>query len=155
MAQRSHKEHPGPNRRLTPARLGWLGLLVVVVVVVAVSGTKPTPRQSSARRISALEHELRCPSCADLSVADSTEPSALAIARYVRTQVHAGATNHAIVSYLETRYGQSILMVPSSSTGAGLLWDAPFAIGAVVLATGGWLAWRNARGRAGGGSGQQ
>lgn len=126
-------------------RLAWVAAIAVAAVSLGLAQRPPSRPLSQSQRISALEHRLRCPSCADASVADSTEPSALAIDRYVRAQVRAGATNTAIISYLESRYGQSVLMVPSSSVGTEVLWYAPEVAAAAGTLAAGWLLWRNRR----------
>ena len=99
------------------------------------SGGGGNPAPTPAARIAHLDSELRCPSCADLSVSQSTEPSALAIRRYVVAAVHRGEPDASIVAFLESRYGPSILMAPKSTGPGAAIWWAPgIAVVAGVLA---------------------
>lgn len=111
----------GSGRRLSWVVVAWVGILVVIVAGLVVgSGVLDPPRPTTpAARISALEHELRCPSCADLSVAVSSASTAVAVRHYIVQQVDAGQSNAAIVAYLKSRYGPGILLVPPAR-GAGL-----------------------------------
>lgn len=95
-----------------------------------------------AARIAHLESELRCPSCADLSVSQSTEPSALAIRRYVAGAVHRGERSSSIVAFLESRYGPSILMAPKPTGPGAAVWWAP-AIAIVVGVVGAAVVFRS------------
>lgn len=123
--------NPGPTptagprassgRRLSWVVVAWVGILVVIATGLVVgSGVLDPPRPTTpAERISVLEHELRCPSCADLSVAVSSASTAVAVRHYIVHEVDAGQSNAAIVDYLKSRYGPGILLVPPAR-GAGL-----------------------------------
>lgn len=133
----------------------WVPWAVMAVVIVAslwvgagapgatgvglsrlTSGAPVVRPATPSARISHLESELRCPSCADLSVSQSTEPSALAIRSYVVHAVHRGATDSAIVRFLESRYGPSILMAPKATGPGAAIWWVPAiaVVGAVSAA---------------------
>lgn len=125
-------------------RAGWLLLGVVLVVALVVgSGQFGGGRQSAASRAAMLDRELRCPSCVDLSVAQSDAITAIAIRVYVAHAVAQGESDRAIIGYLESRYGASVLMAPGTSGPGSSLWylAGGFALLVVVVA-GGFLVFR-------------
>ncbi|MGH9129523.1 MAG: cytochrome c-type biogenesis protein [Acidimicrobiales bacterium] len=124
--------------RVGSSRLGWLALAVVLGVGLAIGsglagagGGKPTP----AQRIAHLESVIGCPSCADLSVAESNAGTAVAIRQFVVAQVHAGASDAAVEAAVEAGYGASIVLSPPTSGPGSLVWILP--VVAVILASGG------------------
>lgn len=118
-------------------RLGSFRLYAVVLVVVAVLSALALPRESSAAaRVTRLEALVRCPSCEDLSVAQSTASSALAVRHQIAAGVAHGESDTQILTALEDAYGPSILLSPSTSGLGALLWAVPVAlvgVAAVVL----------------------
>ncbi len=111
----------------------WLVALVAVGALVAIA----TPRTSAAAaRISHLESLVRCPSCEDLSVAQSNATTAIAVRHEIVTRVARGDSDTAILTSLEATYGTSVLLSPPTSGLGVLLWAGPVALillaGAVV-----------------------
>jgi len=112
----------------------WLLALVALGAFVLVSA----PSTSSAQaRIAHLESLVRCPSCEDLSVAQSNATSAIAVRHEIAQKVHHGSSDDQILTSLEDTYGTSILLSPPT-TGLGvLLWVVPLVLvvvlGVVVL----------------------
>ncbi|HVB71360.1 MAG TPA: cytochrome c-type biogenesis protein CcmH [Acidimicrobiales bacterium] len=103
----------------------WLVALVAVGALVAIA----TPRTSAdAARISHLESLVRCPSCEDLSVAQSNATTALAVRHEIVTRVHRGDSDTAILTSLEATYGTSVLLSPPTSGLGVLLWAGPVAL---------------------------
>ncbi len=115
-----------PSRALGSFRF-WAVALVVVLVFAVVNSPSTS---SSAQRISHLESLVKCPSCQDLSVAQSTSSSALAVRREITTLVGRGQSDSQILTTIEDAYGPSILLSPSTSGIGILLWLLP----AVVFA---------------------
>jgi cytochrome c-type biogenesis protein CcmH len=115
----------------------WLpyGLLAAVVVatlaLTAGRGTSP----SAEARVRRITHELRCPVCEGLSVADSPSETAKAIVTDVRRRVRAGESDASIRRYYIDRYGTSILLRPTGSGIDAVVWALP--VGALVLGAGG------------------
>ena len=114
---------------------GALALMSVLVVIV----TQPRPDSTPAERADALARELRCPDCQGLSVADSPTSSAQEIRRQIDELVADGASADEVRAYFVARYGEWILLAPSSP----LVWIIPFAV--VVGAAGVLGAWLKAR----------
>jgi len=118
-------------RLLRSFRLWVLALVVVGVVVVVGAPSTAT----SAGRIAHLETLVKCPSCEDLSVAQSNATSAIAVRHEIERRVRAGQSDNRILTSLESRYGTSILLSPSTSGVGTLLWIVPLAaLAALVVA---------------------
>ncbi len=129
--------HGRPARSTVRARrVPWWTLLVAVLVVALVIGSgvlssaPPTP----AQRALAIESSIRCPSCEDLSVADSSAPTAVTVRATVRRLIAQGRTDAQIESYLASRYGSSIVLVPPTSGWSLLVWVLPTAGGGLAVA---------------------
>jgi len=119
-----------------PRRRPWLGPLVLVVVLAVAllvgSGVGGHPA-SAAQRAQALDAELRCPSCEDVSVADSGAASAVAVRRQVLRLVHEGWSDQAIEASLEARYGPTILLRPPARGLTSLVWLLPALAGGAAV----------------------
>ncbi len=118
--------------------LWWRIAIPVVVLVVALvigsgvfSGKPPT----DAERAAAIESVVRCPSCIDVSVAQSEETTALAVRHEIERQVAHGRTTAEIERALVSQYGQTILLEPPDAAGFPLIWIVP-----IVLGVGAWVS---------------
>ncbi len=109
------------RRRLGAFRL-WLVALVAVLALALVTG--PTT-SGPAQRIAHLESLVKCPSCQDLSVAQSNSSSALAVRHEIVSMVHQGQSDTQILTAIEAAYGSSVLLSPSTSGVGVLLWLVP------------------------------
>jgi cytochrome c-type biogenesis protein CcmH/NrfF len=135
---------PAPKGLVAAARerrnlLGIILAVLVAAVFLAIGSVHP-PASNAQQRIAYLESQLKCPSCADLSIAQSRDNVALALDAEVARDVHAGMTNAAIESSVLRRYPGSIL-VPQGGLGV-LVVVLPLAavvLGAVALVV---VLWR-------------
>ena len=94
-----------------------LGVVLVVALLVgggAFSSSPPT----NAQRATAIEQDVRCPSCEDLSVAVSSAPTAVTVRATVSRLVDQGLDDQQIEDYLTARYGSAIVLDPPHA-GAG------------------------------------
>ena len=117
-----------------PGGVRWIILAVLLVGSLVVgSGVLDQHPQTRAERITALEESLKCPSCQDLSVAQSTSPSSLAVRAEIVKSVDAGLSNDEIVAALRSRYGTAVDLTPSGSLSV-VLWIVPaaFAVGVMI-----------------------
>jgi cytochrome c-type biogenesis protein CcmH len=146
---------PGPNRedpllaerraRLPLwARVG-LPLVVVAVALLVGSGAFDTAAPSPSQRAAAIEAGVRCPSCTDLSVAQSNATTAIAVRHQIEGMVSAGRSTAEIDQALVSEYGQSILLVPPASGGIPLIYVVPLVLGAGALVGVGIVFWRRSR----------
>jgi cytochrome c-type biogenesis protein CcmH len=117
------------------AALLALGALVLVELV------RPSSVPTQAERAQQIAGELRCPDCQALSVAESQTAAAAAIRRQIVEQLAGGKSPEEVRAYFVARYGEWILLEPTSP----FAWWIPAA--AVALGVG-VLAWWWRRGRA-------
>jgi cytochrome c-type biogenesis protein CcmH len=127
---------------------GWFGPVCLVVVVTAallagsgIGGGRQTPTQ----RAQAIEAQVRCPSCEDLSVLDSSASVAVSVRHQIVHEIDAGWTDQRILDQLVARYGPSILLRPPTSGLTSLVWIVPAVAGAAALGAVGVLFYRRAR----------
>jgi cytochrome c-type biogenesis protein CcmH/NrfF len=109
--------------------------VVLAGALVVGSGIFDAPSPSAPARVAALERDVKCPDCLDLSVAQSnTEPS-IALRHEIAASVQAGQTDSQILAAITRRYGNSILLLPPPGGLDDLLWVVPtaLALGAVAL----------------------
>jgi cytochrome c-type biogenesis protein CcmH len=127
----------------------WLrvGLPVAVLVVALVvgSGALDSTPPSVGQRAAALEAGVRCPSCTDVSVADSNATTAIAVRHQIESMVAAGRSNDDIDQALVSEYGQTILLVPPDAGGLPLIWILPIVVAVGAVAGVGVLFWRRSR----------
>ena len=126
------------RRQLPAIALGALLALAALAVVVAL---RPGPEPSAAERGETLARELRCPDCQGLSVADSPTSSAQEIRRQIDELVAGGASDEAVRDHFVARYGDWILLAPSSP----LPWLVPLTV--VIAGAAGLVAWLAVRRR--------
>ncbi len=114
--------------------LVWLVLAVVLVVALLVgSGVFSSKPITNAQRVQAIASGIKCPSCEDLSVADSNAQTAITVRNAIAAQVAAGRTDQQIDDYLIARYGSAIVLTPPTSGWSLLVWLLPLAAGVVAL----------------------
>jgi cytochrome c-type biogenesis protein CcmH len=121
-------------------------VIVAVIAVLALGFGSVHPAQpSSSARIAHLDSVIKCPSCIDLSIAQSDAPIAVGLRAEVAAWVHEGLSDARIKELVVARFGEQALLVPSGSGADILLWAVPVvAIGGagVLLAV---YLWRRRR----------
>jgi len=126
------------------ARVGLPMVFLAVALIVGsgvFSGTAQTPAQHAA----AIEAVVRCPSCIDVSVAQSNETTALAVRHEIVRQVAQGRSTAQIEQTLVSQYGRTILLEPPDADGFAVIWVVPVVLGAGTLIAVGVLFWRRTR----------
>ena len=108
-----------------------LGVALVVALVVG-SGLLSSSPPTAAQRASAIESVIRCPTCEDLSVAESSAPTAVTVRATVRQLIAEGRSDQQIEDYLSARYGSSIVLDPPASGWSLLVWVLPVAAGVIA-----------------------
>ncbi|HXA32435.1 MAG TPA: cytochrome c-type biogenesis protein [Acidimicrobiales bacterium] len=112
----------------------WVVLGVVLVVALLIgSGVFSSQPLTRAQRVQAIASGIKCPSCEDLSVADSNAQTAVTVRAAIVAQVAAGRTDQQIDDYLVARYGSSIVLTPPKSGWSLLVWVLPLVAGVVAL----------------------
>jgi cytochrome c-type biogenesis protein CcmH len=109
-----------------------LGVVLVGALIVgsgAFSGSPPTASQ----RASAIESVIRCPSCEDLSVAQSSASTAVAVRATVGHLIAEGWTDQQIEQFLVSRYGASIVLDPPARGLTLAVWLLPILSAVAVV----------------------
>ena len=122
-----------------------LALVVLAVALVIGSGVTSSATPDAAQRAAALETQIRCPSCEDVSVAQSSAASAIAVRHEVQRLAAAGVSDHAIEQRLVAQYGPSILLSPPDSGLSSLVWLLPLVAGLLAVGGLGVFFWRRSR----------
>ncbi len=126
--------------------LVWGGAAALVVGAIVWAAWPSSGTATPASRAHELATELRCPDCEALSVADSNSTSAEAIRADLLRRTKAGESDAEIRQVYINRYGESILLKPTS-TGLGLLvWVLPV-LALALAAVGLGLAFAKWRGQ--------
>jgi len=111
----------------------WVAALVVVFGVALLA----SPNQSSAAsRVAHLESLVKCPSCEDLSVAQSNATTAVAVRHEIVVDVAAGKSDNQILTSIQAAYGTSILLSPPTSGLGVLLWIVPLGVVLALIVVG-------------------
>ncbi len=108
--------------------------VVVVIALIIGSGVLSSSSPTATQRATAIESAVRCPTCEDLSVAQSSAPTAVAVRAAVAQQIAEGRTDQQITNYLVDRYGSSIVLDPPASGWSLLVWLLPL-LGGLVAST--------------------
>jgi cytochrome c-type biogenesis protein CcmH len=134
------------RRRVLPlwARVA-LPLIVLAVALVIGSGVFDAAPASTAQRAAAIEATVRCPSCTDLSVAESNATTAIAVRHQIQSMVDAGQSTADIDQVLVSEYGQTILLVPPDTGGVPIIYVVPLVLAVGALFGVGVLFWRRTR----------
>jgi len=132
------------GRRPLWVRAG-LPLAVLAVALLVGSGVLSAKPQTQAQRAASIEAVVRCPSCIDVSVAQSDQTTALAVRHQIEREVAQGRSTAQIERSLVSQYGQTIMLEPPDSGGVAVIWIVPIAGGGVALAVVGVLFWRRSR----------
>jgi cytochrome c-type biogenesis protein CcmH len=120
------------NRRHFPL---WTLLAAVLVVALVVgSGVLSSSPPTAAQRAQSIESSLRCPSCEDLSVAESSASTAVTVRATVTQMIAEGRTNQQVVDFLVARYGPSMVLDPPASGWSLLVWLLPLLGGVAAVA---------------------
>ena len=124
-----------------------LALPIAVAALLALGGLvlvellRPAPAPTAAEQARTIAAELRCPDCQALSVAESQTAGAAAIRGQIVEQLAAGRTPAQVRDYFVARYGDWILLAPSSP----LAWWIPPAAVLLGIAIFGWWLGRSSR----------
>lgn len=121
-------------------------LTILVFSTPAFAAIHPDERMNDPvmeARAQDLYRQLRCTVCQNQTIADSNADIAADLRRLVRTQIEQGKTDQNILGYIQSRYGDFVLMRPPFAPQTWALWLAPL----LVLLGGGVIWWRMAKGK--------
>ncbi|MBV8692392.1 MAG: cytochrome c-type biogenesis protein CcmH [Actinobacteria bacterium] len=124
--------------------LPWLLGVVVVIVALVVGTSSRGGAQTATEKAASIEKGVRCPTCRELSVAESDARAAQAIRAEILRRVKAGQSPSTIRAFLVSRYGPDILLKPQGKGVAALVWVLPV-VAFLIALTGLILAFRRWR----------
>ncbi len=119
---------------MRPQPLAWLVILVGVVTLLAVGARRTPDTGLSEDRLFTLGEQMKCLACAGESVANSQAPLAVEMRGQIRTQMRAGHSDDEILTYFADRYGPRVLLNPSSTGLASLVWIIPVVVSTTAAA---------------------
>jgi len=119
---------------------------LVLVGALAVGARPDDTARTPEERVFEVASGYKCPTCRSQSVADSEAPSAKAIKAEIARRLEAGESEQEIRDYLVGRFGEEIVLTPSSSGFTGLVWVIPV-VAVAVAGAGLALAFRRWRRR--------
>ena len=111
--------------------ISWMAMTLVLVVALAIGATEERAPRTEADRVNELASEIRCPTCAGLSAAESDAAAAQAVREEIRDRLREGQGGEEIKAYFVSRFGRGILLQPEAGGVAGLVWVLPV-VGAVA-----------------------
>ncbi len=115
-----------------------LYLLMPAALASALNPAEKMSNPTLEARAQGLYQALRCVTCESQSIAESNAEMALALRRLIREKLAEGARDRDILSYVQSRYGDRVLMKPPFRPFTWVLWLAPV----LALAGGGVMAAR-------------
>lgn len=111
------------------ARQHWLGRLLLVGALASLPGFAglAAPLTSAQQtQVERIGDSIRCPICRDvLPITESGNEISKQMLAEISTQTQAGQTDTQIYDYFRERYGQRVLLRPSSDLAGTLLWALP------------------------------
>jgi cytochrome c-type biogenesis protein CcmH/NrfF len=119
-------------RSLIESRAAWLVLIAVAAASLALGSIHSGPQTNSQRR-SYLDSIIKCPSCADASLAQSETSPAIELRSTIARWVTEGLTNAEIEQRVVALYGPGEILRPSNP----VVWVLPlvaFAVAACGIA---------------------
>lgn len=122
-----------------PALALAVGLLAVAAVAGVARAALEQGPQSLEARTQAVASTLRCPTCDNLSVADSPEAMAQSMRAEITDQLDQGRSPDQIRQWFHDRYGPWILLNPPGEGIGTVVWLMPVAALVVAAAIGAWL----------------
>ena len=135
MAEDALLASPVAARGLTPIRIVWTFVLLLLMLALPAQAVEPDEIMADAKlesRARVLSGELRCLVCQNQSIDDSNAPLARDLRLLVRERLKAGDSDDAVMKFVVDRYGTYVLLRPPVGASTLLLWLGP---SAMLLAT--------------------
>lgn len=123
---------------MTFRRWSWLVITALVLVSLVRAGVSDGSQRSEADRTRDIAATIKCPTCRSQSVAGSDSAAARAIRSEIARRVSDGESADTIRDAIAATYGEDVLLTPSRSGLAGIVWVLPVA--ALVLGLAGLSA---------------
>ena len=105
----------------------WIPLAIVLVLALGVGGFASRGPQTNEDRALAIPQTIKCPECRGETVDQSNAPSSKQIRVEIAKRVQQGQSDDEIRDAVAKPYNGAILLTPSGSGVAGLVWAIPVA----------------------------
>lgn len=130
----------------------WLAACAVVLALAPLPGGAVQPDEilddpALEARAREISKNLRCLVCRNESIDESNADLARDLRILVRERLKAGDSDEEVIAYLVDRYGEYVLLKPTTSGANMLLWLAGPTLLVIALATGAVYVRRRARAR--------
>lgn len=112
----------------------WLAMVVVLAAVLVIGALGDRGPATQAEQVNAVAGTIRCPTCQGESVQQSDADISKQIRIDIAQRLQRGETPDQIRSFYASRYGQGILLTPTSTGVAGLVWILPVALAVLAVA---------------------
>lgn len=106
-------------------RWSWLCIGALALVALLRAGVSEGPARSQEEQVRDIASTIKCPTCRSQSVAGSDAASARAIRNEIRRRVGDGESPDEIRTAVAANYGADVLLTPSRSGVAGIVWVLP------------------------------
>jgi cytochrome c-type biogenesis protein CcmH len=121
-------------------------LFALLCLALAVQTTSPAlaqePSPDTDDNVRQIAKQLNCPTCAGRNLADCPTETCRQWKTEIKAQLDSGKTQQEVMSYFQTRFGDSVLQSPPKSGESLLLWAVPIGTALILLAGGSMLATR-------------
>jgi cytochrome c-type biogenesis protein CcmH len=114
-------------------------LLFIVFCLFVVNPLSAATAPDIDDQTRAIAQELRCVVCQNLSVADSPSEMAQQMRGVVREQLQAGKTSQQVKDFFVSKYGEWVLLAPTTQGFSLLVWVLPFVVLIAGVACGLWF----------------
>jgi cytochrome c-type biogenesis protein CcmH len=111
----------------------WIALAVVLVLALGVGAFGSRGPVTDDDRSLALARVVQCPKCEGETVAESNAPAAQQVRVEIDAEVRAGRSDEQILEAIDAKY-PGVVMTPSGSGLAGIVWILPVVALVVALA---------------------
>jgi cytochrome c-type biogenesis protein CcmH len=113
--------------------------LIIVVYLLVVSPLSAADAPDIDDQTRTIAEELRCVVCQNLSVADSPSEMAQQMRAIIREQLAAGKTPPQVKDFFVSKYGQWVLLAPTTQGFSLLVWVLPFVVLIAGVVCGFWF----------------
>jgi cytochrome c-type biogenesis protein CcmH len=120
----------------------FVRLLLIIAYLSIVCPLLATNAPDIDEQTRAIAQELRCVVCQNLSVADSPSEMAQQMRGVVREQLAAGKTPQQVKDFFVSKYGEWVLLAPTTRGFSLLAWVLPFVVLIAGIALGLWFIHR-------------
>jgi len=111
----------------------YLGLIFAVLLISFPAFAQTLPGKEVEIRAQEVGRSLRCVVCQNQSIDESDADLAKDMRKLVRFRIKQGDSNAEVIAYMQSRYGDFVLLKPPVQNNTYVLWFAPLGLMLVFL----------------------